>query len=287
VGAEFIEGDVRDQDLLAALFRNHAIDAVIHFAAFKAVGESVAKPLMYFDNNIIGMTRLLQAMQAAQVRHLVFSSSCTVYGDPDRAPILETAPLQAVNPYGRTKLLGEQMLSDLMRTEPQWRSAILRYFNPVGAHESGLIGEAPNGIPNNLMPFITQVAVGKRERLSVFGSDYPTAEGTAVRDYVHVVDVAEGHVAALDYVLKTGRSMTVNLGTGQGVSVLEVVSAFEKAAGLSIPRTMAPRRPGDASVVFADVSKMRDLTGWEAKRSLLQMCTDSWRWQSTNPDGYR
>ncbi|HEY4372166.1 MAG TPA: UDP-glucose 4-epimerase GalE [Burkholderiales bacterium] len=287
VRPEFIEGDVRDSALLRKIFGEREVAAVIHFAAHKAVGESVTQPLMYYENNLVGMTHLLQAMQEAKLYNFVFSSSCTVYGEPDTVPIVETAPLSAVNPYGRTKLLGEQMLGDLMLAQAQWRCAILRYFNPVGAHESGLIGEAPNGIPNNLMPYITQVAVGKRERLAIFGSDYPTTDGTGVRDYIHVMDLAQGHVAALDYLLKNGQSLTVNLGTGQGVSVLQLVTAFEKATGIAIARTLAPRRPGDAIEVYADASKMKQLTGWEARRTVLQMCQDAWRWQSGNPEGYQ
>lgn len=282
----FVEADIRDDVALKRVFADHDIAAVIHFAAHKAVGESVAKPLMYYDNNITGMTRLLQAMETGRVCNFVFSSSCTVYGDPNKAPIVESFPLEAVSPYGQTKLLGEKMLGDLMRAEPAWRCAILRYFNPVGAHESGQMGEAPNGIPNNLMPYITQVAIGKRERLAIFGSDYPTVDGTGVRDYIHVMDLAEGHVAAVDCLLNKGQSMTVNLGTGKGVSVLELVTAFEQATGISIPRQFAPRRPGDATAVYADASKMKSLTGWEAKRSVLQICQDAWRWQSQNPEGY-
>lgn len=282
----FIQGDVRDATALDAIFQAHKITAVIHFAGLKAVGESVAKPLEYYDNNVAGTACLLKAMQRAGVRHVVFSSSCTVYGEPDTVPIDENSRLTAMSPYGRSKLTCEEMLRDLMRAEPQWRCAILRYFNPVGAHASGRIGEAPNGIPNNLMPFITQVATRKREYLSVFGSDYPTVDGTGVRDYIHVVDLAIGHLAALRYLLDQDKSLTVNLGTGKGVSVLELVGAFERVTGVQIPRKLVDRRPGDVTAVYAEASEMHRLTGWRAERSVDDMCRDSWRWQSANPEGY-
>jgi UDP-glucose 4-epimerase len=283
---EFIEGDVRDASLLATLFERHPFSAVIHFAGLKAVGESVSFPLRYYDNNVVGTTRLLQAMQATQVRRLIFSSSATVYGEPDSVPIREDAPLRVTNSYGRSKLVCEQMMRDLMVAEKDWQFGILRYFNPVGAHPSGLIGEAPNGIPDNLMPYVTQVAAGKRECLSVYGSDYPTVDGTGVRDYLHVVDLAAGHVAALDYLMKTPGSLTVNLGTGRGISVLELVTAFEQATGVTIPRTIVARRPGDVSACFADPSEIKRLTGWSAQLGVLEMCRDAWRWQSANPKGY-
>ena len=283
----FFRGDVRDKTTLDAMFDIYRVSAVIHFAGLKAVGESVAAPLPYYDNNVGGITTLLESMQRAQVRNFIFSSSATVYGDPQSVPIREDAALQVTNPYGRTKLMCEDILRDLMVADPEMRCAILRYFNPVGAHESGLMGESPNGVPNNLMPYITQTAVGKRDILSIYGNDYPTVDGTGVRDYIHVVDLAQGHVAALDYLLNEKKSMTVNLGTGKGVSVLELVAAFEQASGVKVPSRFVARRPGDIAACFADASQMKQLTRWEAKRSVLEMCKDAWRWQSQNPDGYQ
>ena len=276
-----IEGDVRDGALLARVLREHAITAVIHFAGLKAVGESVREPLRYYDTNVSGTVTLLAAMRDADVRTLVFSSSATVYGDPAGSPIGEDAPLQPTNPYGQTKFMAEQILADLDRSEPgQWRLARLRYFNPVGAHESGLIGEDPQDIPNNLMPFVAQVAAGARKELSVFGGDYPTADGTGVRDYIHVSDLAEGHVAALRYLQKNPGLLTVNLGTGEPVSVLQMVQAFERASGVPVPYRIVDRRPGDVAAYWADGSRAEQLLGWKAKRDVDQMCADVWRWQN-------
>ena len=281
----FREGDIRDVDGLRALFAAHRIEAVIHFAGLKAVGESVEQPLTYYDNNVNGTLCLLQAMRQAGVCRLVFSSSATVYGDPHRVPIREDFPLQATNPYGRSKLMVEEMLRDLQRAEADWQIAILRYFNPVGAHPSGLIGENPNGIPNNLMPFVAQVAVGKRAQLSVFGNDYPTPDGTGVRDYIHVVDLAQGHLAALAALARSGQSLTVNLGTGQGYSVLDMVRAFEAASGRPVPYQIVARRAGDIATCYADPQLAGELLGWQARRGIGEMCADAWRWQSMNPDG--
>lgn len=280
------EVDLRDTDALRAILQGGAFDAVIHFAALKAVGESCAKPLLYFDNNIGGTISLLQAMQDAGVRRLVFSSSATVYGDPATVPVQEDAPLQVTNPYGRTKLVMEQLLGDLCQADEAFRVANLRYFNPVGAHPSGLIGEDPSGIPNNLMPFVCQVAVGRREKLQVFGNDYPTPDGTGVRDYIHVVDLARAHVDALEYLRREDRSVTVNLGTGRGVSVLELVNAFAKASGREIPYQIVARRPGDVAAVYADPALAERLLGWKAALDVDAMCRDAWRWQSNNPNGY-
>ena len=280
------QGNVSDLPWVQSLIERHAIEAVIHFAAFKAVGESVAQPLKYFDNNLVGMTRLLQAMDATDCRTLVFSSSATVYGDPASVPITEDFPRSHTNPYGHTKLVIEDMLSALQKSNPAWRVAVLRYFNPVGAHPSGLIGEDPLGIPNNLMPFVAQVAVGKRPVLNVFGNDYATPDGTGVRDYIHVQDLAAGHVAALQSLAAQGKSFTVNLGTGQGYSVLDVVHAFEKASGRKVPVQFAPRREGDVAQCYASTARALALLGWQAKLDLDAMCADSWRWQSGNPDGY-
>jgi UDP-glucose 4-epimerase len=280
------EIDVRDAAALAHLFSEYAFDAVMHFAALKAVGESCRRPLDYFDNNIGGTITLLKAMRTAGVRRLVFSSSATVYGDPTHVPVREDAPLQATNPYGRTKLVMEQLIGDLCVADPQFRAANLRYFNPVGAHPSGLIGEDPNGPPNNLMPFVCQVAVGRREHLQVFGNDYPTPDGTGVRDYLHVMDLARAHVDALDYLCVKERSLTVNLGTGSGVSVLQMVDAFERASGRTVPYQIVARRPGDAASVYADPSLARELLGWTAELDLDAMCRDAWRWQQMNPEGY-
>lgn len=281
----FREGDIRDADGLRALFAAHRIEAVIHFAGLKAVGESVEQPLTYYDNNVNGTLCLLQAMRQAGVRRLVFSSSATVYGDPHCVPIREDFPLQATNPYGRSKLMVEEMLRDLQRAETDWQIAILRYFNPVGAHPSGLIGENPNGIPNNLMPFVAQVAVGKRAQLSVFGNDYPTPDGTGVRDYIHVVDLAQGHLAALAALARSSQSLTVNLGTGQGYSVLDMVRAFEAASGRPVPYQIVARRAGDIATCYADPQLAGELLGWQARRGISEMCADAWRWQSMNPDG--
>jgi len=282
---DFVRGDVCDAAMLDAVFTRERVAAVVHFAAFKAVGESAAKPLAYYANNVGGLLTLIQAMARHDCKTLVFSSSATVYGKPESLPIREDAALSATNPYGATKLMGENILRDVGRADPAWAIALLRYFNPVGAHESGLIGEDPRGIPNNLLPFVTQVAVGRRERLQVFGGDYDTVDGTGVRDYIHVVDLANGHVDALRYLLREKRSITANLGTGQGHSVLEVVRAFERASGRRVPLEMAARRPGDVDATYADASLARELLGWRAKRGLDAMCADSWRWQSMNPNG--
>lgn len=276
----FVEGDVRDAATLDRVFAQYPIRAVIHFAALKAVGESVQKPLAYYENNITGTLRLLEAMRRAAVHTLVFSSSATVYGDPASVPIREDFPLSATNPYGWTKLMVEQILADLSKSEPQWRIARLRYFNPVGAHESGQIGEDPSGIPNNLMPYVAQVAVGQRPQLQVFGGDYPTPDGTGVRDYIHVMDLAEGHVAALDSLAREPGLLTVNLGTGLGVSVLDMVAAFEKASGRPVPYRIVDRRPGDVAACWADPALALQRLGWRTRRDLDQMCADAWRWQS-------
>jgi len=282
-----IEGDVRDSALLARLFDRQAFDGVIHFAALKAVGESVARPLAYYDNNVGGTVTLLQAMAAAQVQRCVFSSSATVYGAPDRLPITEDAPIRTTNPYGATKAMVEQVLRDLAAADARWAVVSLRYFNPIGAHPSGEIGEDPNDIPNNLFPFICQVAAGKRERLAVFGDDWPTADGTGVRDYLHVVDLAAGHLRAFDFAQRQAGFTPVNLGTGRGVSVLQLVRAFEAATGRAIPFSVVERRPGDIAECWADPSAAARLLGWRAERSIEQACADGWRWQNRNPDGYR
>ncbi len=283
----FIQGDIRDRALLDFLFAEHAIDAVLHFAGLKAVGESVTQALRYYDNNVHGSQVLLQAMADAGVFSFVFSSSATVYGDPAQMPISETCPVgEPTNPYGRSKLMVEDMLRDLAASDPRWRIAILRYFNPVGAHESGLIGEDPNGIPNNLLPYIAQVAVGKLPELAVFGNDYSTHDGTGVRDYIHVVDLAEGHLLALDALeMRTGAHVW-NLGTGQGYSVLDMVRAFEAASGRPVPYRISPRRPGDIATCYSDPSKAERELGWKAKRCLPEMMRDAWRWQQLNPNGY-
>lgn len=276
----FIEGDIRDTDLLTQILREYEIEAVIHFAGLKAVGESVEKPVEYYANNVQGTVSLLQAMQQEKVRALVFSSSATVYGDPQYLPIDEDHPTSATNPYGRSKLHIEEMLKDVARSDESWKIACLRYFNPVGAHESGLIGEDPNGIPNNLMPFVAQVAVGKLPCLNVFGNDYNTLDGTGVRDYIHVMDLAEGHLAALDFLQRKSGCHTINLGTGDGHSVLEMVKAFEAASGQRIPYRIAPRRPGDIAACFAKADKAAIELGWKATRTLHDMCESTWRWQS-------
>jgi UDP-glucose 4-epimerase len=282
----FQQLDVRDKAGLAALFARERIGAVIHFAGLKAVGESVEKPLEYYDANFVGTVALLEAMAMADVRTIVFSSSATVYGNPSSVPISEDFPLSATNPYGRSKLMIEDMLRDLYRSDNRWKIALLRYFNPVGAHESGLIGEDPNGIPNNLMPIITQVAVGKRKNLAVYGNDYSTRDGTGVRDFIHVVDLARGHVKALGALGQDGGMLTVNLGTGHGYSVLEVLRMFESVSGLRIPHEIVARRPGDIAECFANPVLAEKLLHWKAELNLEQMCRDSWRWQSHNPQGY-
>ena len=284
---ELVEGDIRDAALLDQVFSDHAVDAVMHFAGLKAVGESVTWPLAYYDCNVVGSLHLLQAMDRAGVRTLVFSSSATVYGDPDKVPITEDSPLRATNTYGNSKLHIEDMLRDLHRADNRWRIAVLRYFNPVGAHESGLIGEDPAGIPNNLMPFIAQVAVGKRDEVQVFGDDYPTRDGTGVRDYIHVMDLAQGHLAALRALPKHAGMLTCNLGTGHGYSVLEVINAFARACGRRIPWHVTERRPGDVAECYADPARSQAVLGWCAERDLDTMCADHWRWQINNPDGYR
>ena len=275
----FMEVDIRDRGALRDVFRAHDIDAVIHFAGLKAVGESVAQPLRYYDNNISGSIALFEVMAESGVKTLVFSSSATVYGDPHSVPIREDFPLSATNPYGRSKLMLEEILRDLFRSDESWRIALLRYFNPVGAHASGMIGEDPNGIPNNLMPYIAQVAIGKLAQLPVFGDDYPTPDGTGVRDYIHVVDLARGHLAALKALVGQPGVMTVNLGTGQGYSVLDMIRAFEQASGRPVPYRIAARRPGDVAQCYADASLADYLLGWRAERGLEAMCRDSWRWQ--------
>ncbi|MEP7101529.1 MAG: UDP-glucose 4-epimerase GalE [Burkholderiales bacterium] len=282
---EFVQADVCDAAAMEAVFAGNAFDAVVHFAALKAVGESTAKPLAYYANNVGGLLTLTQTMARHGCKTLVFSSSATVYGKPESLPLREDAALSATNPYGATKLMGENILRDVEHADPAWRIALLRYFNPVGAHESGLIGEDPRGIPNNLLPFVAQVAVGRRERLQVFGNDYDTPDGTGVRDYIHVLDVATGHVQALRYLLDKQRSITANLGTGQGHSVLEVVRAFERASGAKVACDFAPRRPGDVAASYADVSRATELLDWQATRDLDAMCADSWRWQRMNPNG--
>jgi UDP-glucose 4-epimerase len=275
----FVEGDVRDHALLRRIFAQRPVDAVIHFAGLKAVGESVAQPLRYYDCNVGGAIILCEEMAAAGVKTLIFSSSATVYGDPASVPIREDFPRSATNPYGASKLMIEDILADTAKADGQWRIARLRYFNPVGAHESGLIGESPSGIPNNLMPYVAQVATGQRDQLNVFGGDYPTPDGTGVRDYIHVMDLAEGHVAALDALARVGGLLTVNLGTGCGYSVLDMVRAFEKASGRPVPYVIAPRRPGDIAACYADPSLAQSLLGWSAKRGIDEMCADAWRWQ--------
>ena len=285
-GLSFTQADMRDRAAIDRLFAEHRIDGVIHFAGLKAVGESVAQPLRYFDNNLGSTLTLLQAMDHAGVRRIVFSSSATVYGDPEQVPITESSRLQVTNPYGRTKLMCEDILRDLQAADPRWHVAILRYFNPVGAHDSGTIGEHPNGIPNNLMPFITQVAVGQREFLSIFGQDYPTPDGTGVRDYIHVVDLAQGHLAALNYLHKQQASITVNLGTGRGVSVKELADTFARVTGVPVPYRYVDRRPGDVAACYADTRLAEKALGWKANLGLDRMCADAWRWQSQNPNGY-
>ncbi|MFM1907185.1 MAG: hypothetical protein RLZZ591_862 [Pseudomonadota bacterium] len=282
----FVPGDVRDGALLAHVLKEHAIAAVIHFAGLKAVGDSVAQPLAYYDNNVQGSLVLLAAMREAGVRTLVFSSSATVYAESTVMPLREDAALSPSNPYGRTKLMVEQILADVVASEPGWSMTALRYFNPVGAHESGQMGEDPQGVPNNLMPFIAQVAVGRRAALQVFGSDYPTVDGTGVRDYIHVMDLAEGHLAALRHGHGQAGLHTYNLGAGHGHSVLQMLAAFSRACGRELPHTVAPRRAGDLAAYWADPSKAAAELGWRVSRGLDQMCVDTWRWQSNNPQGY-
>jgi len=278
--------DLLNREAVQELFRKHSIDAVIHLAGLKSVGESVSMPLEYYHNNITGTLHLCFAMRDAGVKRLVFSSSATVYGVPEQVPLTEEMKLGAVNPYGRTKLMLEEILRDLYVSDPEWGIALLRYFNPIGAHESGRIGEDPRGIPNNLMPYITQVAVGKRAELQVYGNDYETTDGTGVRDYIHVVDLAKGHVAALNYLNHSKGVEAINLGTGRGYSVLEVVTAFENASGVRIPYRIAARRPGDVAACYADPTKASELLGWRAEKGIDEMCADAWRWQKNNPNGY-
>ena len=290
----FIEGDVLDAQLLNQVFDEHDFFGVIHFAGLKAVGESVAEPLKYYKNNVTGTLELLEVMQAHNVKNFVFSSSATVYGDPEILPIPETAPRSCTNPYGQSKLTVEHILQDLAQADPSWSMACLRYFNPVGAHRSGSIGEDPNGIPNNLMPYISQVAVGKLKQLNVFGSDYETVDGTGVRDFIHVVDLAKGHVAAIDYLKKQATDSEsgvgfepINLGTGNGSSVLQLVSAFEKVTDQSVPYQLTARRPGDIAACYASADKAKALLGWQAELTIEDMCKDTWHWQSQNPNGYK
>ncbi|MEX2415211.1 MAG: UDP-glucose 4-epimerase GalE [Paenibacillaceae bacterium] len=283
---KFYEVDLLDKAAVLSIFADNSIDAVIHFAGMKAVGESVREPLHYYHNNITGTLILCAAMQQYGVKRLVFSSSATVYGMSERVPISEDSPLSATNPYGSTKLMIEQILRDLLVADPSWSVVLLRYFNPIGAHSSGRIGENPNGIPNNLMPYISQVAVGKLAELGVFGNDYPTVDGTGVRDYIHVVDLAQGHLKALDKVLATTGIDAFNLGTGRGYSVLEMVRAFEQASGRIVPYRISDRRPGDIAVCYADSNKAERELGWKAERGIEEMCVDTWRWQSNNPNGY-
>lgn len=284
----FYEGDVLDAEKLTAMFEAEKVDAVIHCAALKAVGESVQKPLEYYHNNITGTLTLMDVMRKVGVKNIVFSSSATVYGNPEIIPITEECPKgHCTNPYGWTKSMMEQIMSDLQKADTEWNVILLRYFNPVGAHKSGRIGEDPKGIPNNLMPYITQVAVGKLEKLGVFGDDYDTPDGTGVRDYIHVVDLAIGHVKAIDYILTNPGLDVINLGTGTGYSVLDMVKAFSKACGKDIPYEIKPRREGDIAMCYADPAKALRVLGWKAQRGLDEMCEDSWRWQSENPNGYQ
>lgn len=281
----FAQVDIRERAALRRLFVEHRFDAVIHFAGLKAVGESVANPFLYYDNNVSGSIALFDAMAEAGLKNLVFSSSATVYGDPQVVPIREDCPLSATNPYGRSKLMIEEILRDAARADPTWRIALLRYFNPVGAHASGLIGEDPNGIPNNLMPYVAQVAAGRLAELSVFGADYPTPDGTGVRDYIHVVDLAVGHLAALRTLAARPGVLTVNLGTGRGYSVLEMVQAFTVASGRPVPYRIVERRPGDVAQCYADPSLAREMLGWQATRGIDAMCADAWRWQTSGAQG--
>lgn len=286
ISPDWVEGDVRDQSALKQVFNAYPIDAVIHFAGLKSVSESVACPLDYYDNNVRGTLDLLAVMQQTKVKTLVFSSSATVYGNPITAPIQEDFSRCAMNPYGRSKLIIEDILTDLHTSDSNWKIAQLRYFNPVGAHETGLIGDDPIGIPNNLMPYITQVAVGRRDQLKVFGGDYPTIDGTGVRDYIHVCDLAEGHFAALDYLFSHGGLLTLNLGTGKGVSVLQLIHSFETVSGASVPYVVVDRRVGDVAECWASPVLAKQKMGWSAHRTLDQMCADAWRWQVNNPNGF-
>lgn len=283
----FIEADLCDAEALEAVFAAHNFDAVIHFASLKAVGESVEKPLDYYRNNLVSTLNLCEAMQRHGVKQMVFSSSATVYGDPETVPITEDAPIRATNPYGQTKVMIEQILKDWVAGQPGLQVTCLRYFNPVGAHESGQIGEDPNGIPNNLLPYVSQVAVGKLEKVRVFGNDYDTPDGTGVRDYIHVVDLAKGHVAALNHMPPPGTWATYNLGTGRGISVLEVIKAFEQACGKAIPYEVVGRRPGDIATCYADPSKANTELEWRAAKTFEEACADAWRWQSQNPEGFK
>ncbi|WP_337155233.1 UDP-glucose 4-epimerase GalE [Pseudomonas protegens] len=288
VAPVFVQGDVCDRAVLDRIFTQYEIDGVLHFAGLKAVGESVKQPLSYYQNNVSGSITLCQAMATAGVYRLVFSSSATVYGDPVQIPLVESSPLGTpTNPYGTSKLMVEKMLQDMATADPRWSVALLRYFNPVGAHQSGLMGEDPNGLPENLLPYISRVAVGKLERLSIYGNDYPTPDGTGVRDYIHVVDLAKGHIAAVNYISQHTGINAWNLGTGVGYSVLEMIRAFEDASGCTIPYTLSPRRQGDIAQCWSDPSKALHDLGWKAERGLKEMMEDTWRWQSNNPDGYR
>ena len=282
----FIEGDVRDADLLQKAFREHSIEAVIHFAGLKAVGESVIMPLKYYDNNVHGSVVLMEAMKQCNVKTLVFSSSATVYGDSSEPPWNEHVPTSPTNPYGQSKLMVDQIMADVSVSDTSWSMTSLRYFNPVGAHPSGLMGEDPQGIPNNLMPFLAQVAVGRREVLQVFGNDYPTPDGTGVRDYIHVTDLASGHIAALSYAHGRSGHHVFNLGSGQGISVLQMQRAFSKACGRDLPFVLSPRRAGDVAAYWADPQRAQSTLNWQAKKSIDDMCQDTWRWQSQNPNGY-
>ena len=286
---EFVEGDIRDTEALRKVMTDHEIEAVIHFAGLKAVGESVAKPLMYYDNNVAGSVTLLETMEACGVKKVIFSSSATVYGDPASVPILEDFPISATNPYGQSKLMVENIMRDLYKSDSRWNISLLRYFNPVGAHESGLIGEDPSDIPNNLMPYISGVAVGRYEKLSVFGNDYETPDGTGVRDYIHVVDLAKGHVKALQAFdnPEVDNLFTVNLGTGIGFSVLEMINAFAAASNKEVAYQVVDRRPGDIACCYADPALAERLLGWRAEKDIKAMCEDTWRWQQNNPQGYR
>lgn len=283
----FIEGDIRDENKLNSLFESNMIDAVIHFAGLKSVGESVVEPLVYYNNNVFGALQLFKVMQKYNVKKLVFSSSATVYGEPTNVPLSESMPVgKPTNPYGMSKLMIENIISDICKSDQEFSATVLRYFNPVGAHESGLIGEDPLGIPNNLMPYITQVALGEQKVLSIYGSDYPTSDGTGVRDYIHVVDLAKGHLAALKKCMEESKHLVVNLGTGIGYSVLEVVKTFQKVNNLKIPYQMTSRRAGDVASCFADATYAKTYLNWTAKKTLSDMCVDSWRWQKQNPKGY-
>lgn len=284
--ATFYEADVQNVNALHGVFKSHTINAVIHFAGLKAVGESVEKPLMYYQNNLESTLTLLKVMEEFNVRKLVFSSSATVYGNPDKLPITEDMPRSATNPYGQTKLMIEHILEDVTKSNKGWNITSLRYFNPVGAHESGKIGEDPNGIPNNLLPYVSQVAIGKREKVSVFGGDYSTPDGTGIRDYIHVVDLANAHLAALDHLNRLNTYKAYNIGTGHGISVLQLIDGFRRASGKEVPYEIIDRRPGDVAACYADVSLAEKELGWKAKLDIDKACEDSWRWQSQNPDGY-